>query len=140
MGEIALESLSNLALILRKSDPTLDSPGLVAAFCGGGGDGGGGGAGAGAGRGLLVDMVEAFGEGEEKVLSGICQVFEVCCVCHDVSRSPGPLGRCLAKRFCRLVLCWLVIAVIFFWFVILGYILRWIHSCLCVRVYVASSP
>ncbi|CAM9973938.1 unnamed protein product [Sphacelaria rigidula] len=72
LGGIASDALSNMSLILRKSSPALGAPNLVAGFCGAAGPGA---PGAG-GRGLLVEMVGACGEEEERLLSGLCQVFE----------------------------------------------------------------
>lgn len=82
MADVARDSLSNLSLILRKTGPALDTPGLVARFCGlGGGEGGRGGAAGGnggrGGGGVLVAVVAAFGMGEEKMLPHLCHLFEV---------------------------------------------------------------
>lgn len=70
IGELARDSLANIALILRTSGPVLDGPGVVARYYGS--------RGAGTGGGLVVDLVDAYGDGEEKISAGICQVFEVC--------------------------------------------------------------
>lgn len=94
MADVARDSLSNISLILRKTGPALDSPGLVAHCCGlgsgggvaSGGSGGGGGRGGvageavgngGVGGGVLVAVVVSFGLGEEKMLPHLCRLFEV---------------------------------------------------------------
>lgn len=77
LADVARDSLSNLSLILGKTGPALDAPGLVAHCCGLGegstvGDSSGGG-----GGGVLVAMVDAFSGGEEKMLPHLCRLFEV---------------------------------------------------------------
>lgn len=100
MADVARDSLSNISLILRKTGPALDTPGLVAHCCGlggatsgggaagcingggGGGNGGGSGGdavgdGSGGGGGVLVAVVAAFGLGEDNMLPHLCRLFEV---------------------------------------------------------------
>eukprot|EP00904_Undaria_pinnatifida_P009295 jgi/Undpi1/5496/HiC_scaffold_2.g00775.m1 len=75
MVDVAQDSLSNISLILRKTSPALNAPGLVAHCCGLGEGGGSRG-----GAGVLVEMVAVFGGGpaeEDKVLPCVCRVFEV---------------------------------------------------------------
>lgn len=89
---MARDSLSNLSLILRKTGPALNAPGLVAHCCGlsegSGGDGG-----------VFVGMVGAFGLGEEKVLPYLCQLFEVRCIC--LGGSPKRWAYLLPSIICN---------------------------------------
>lgn len=99
MVDLAGDSLSNLSLVLRKTSPRLNAPGLLARCCGlgEGFDGRGGVVGEGVRRGeVLVGMVEAFGPGEEeRVLPRVCHLFEVR-VPSDVIYSMSGISFCHA--------------------------------------------
>lgn len=95
LGELARDSLSNLALMLRKTAPSLDAPEELASCLGmaSGGEGTGGQMGTKSAGGLLVELVGVFDQGDQEVVASVCGVFEV---------GVGD-GRCYRGRWPSLV-------------------------------------
>lgn len=88
MADLASDSLSNLSLVLRKTSPRLNAPGLLARCCGL--------------VEVLVGIVGAFGPGEEeRVLPCVCEFFEVR-VWYDVIYSIHRISFCYSciRSYC----------------------------------------